>query len=156
MDPVRRDAAVGEGGDWRGAAVAGAALGAALLSGGCPEGGFKPSDPHPDVMPPELPETLRRLVSRVTFGLNAREATLANDLGYGGYIEYHLDPEAIDDSALENQLGGFSTLDDTAQQIAYAARGWRRARHDRVHDGHVPAIRLQHAPALRADGRVLD
>lgn len=45
-----------------------------------------------------------RLVRRITMGLTTEEVTLARKLGYAGYLDYHLHPEKIDDTALETAL----------------------------------------------------
>jgi hypothetical protein len=100
---------------WRGGALA-----SAVLAAGCPpENGGDAGDgsqeslwvdPHPGGIIPDMPETLRKLVSRATFGINAYEADLALSLGYDDYLEYHLNHEAIDDSALDNKLAPMTTL----------------------------------------------
>ena len=43
-----------------------------------------------------------RLARRVTLGLTPEEAQRARALGYDGYLEYQLDHESIDDSAVES------------------------------------------------------
>ena len=107
--------ALREMGKFRAAMAGGAAAGSAVLTAGCPAvRPFVPADPYEDIIPVALSEALRRLVNRTTFGINAREADLANDLGYDDYIEYHLAHTSIDDTALEQQLERFSTLDMTA------------------------------------------
>ena len=108
-----------------------AALGAAAIAAataGCPApgtGGTPPllgfGDDYPDVPPPALPENLRRLVQRITYGLNAREAELALDLGYDAYLEYHLDYKNIDDGFLNGRLANFHTLNDTPAERGLAA-----------------------------------
>lgn len=45
-----------------------------------------------------------RLVRRITMGLNPAEVALARQLGYSGYLEYHLRADQIDDSALETTI----------------------------------------------------
>lgn len=42
-----------------------------------------------------------RLVRRITMGLEPSEVALARSLGYAGYLDYHLNAAAIDDSAIE-------------------------------------------------------
>ncbi len=49
-------------------------------------------------------DPLLRLVRRITMGLNPTEVALARQLGYTGYLEYHLRADQIDDTALENTL----------------------------------------------------
>ncbi len=45
-----------------------------------------------------------RLVRRITMGISPEEVALARSLGYAGYLDYHLRPQAIDDSALDTLL----------------------------------------------------
>ncbi len=45
-----------------------------------------------------------RLVRRITMGLERDEITLARQLGYAGYLEYQLNADAIDDSAVETEV----------------------------------------------------
>jgi hypothetical protein len=54
----------------------------------------------------DLPERddISHLVSRLTFGLTETELSLARTLGYEGYLDYHLDPDAIDDGSVEEIL----------------------------------------------------
>jgi uncharacterized protein (DUF1800 family) len=58
--------------------------------------------------PPQVPadvdpgSLLTRLVHRLTMGLSPDELALAHALGYEGYLDYHLNPDAIDDSAFES------------------------------------------------------
>ncbi len=51
------------------------------------------------------------LARRLTFGANPTELALADTLGYDAYLEYHLLPEIIDDSALDVRLIPYTTLD---------------------------------------------
>ncbi len=96
--------------DWLKAAAAVAAVGVAAT--GCP------TPPAPDEGPPvALSPILRRLVNRITYGLDAHEAALANELGYEGYLEYHLDYTSIDDSDVDNRLGAFRALNYTPRQL---------------------------------------
>jgi len=48
------------------------------------------------------PDAGLRLVARVTNGVTEEELNLADSLGFRRYLEYHLDPAAIDDSAVED------------------------------------------------------
>ncbi|MGH7133322.1 MAG: DUF1800 domain-containing protein [Phycisphaerales bacterium] len=57
---------------------------------------------------------LNRLVSRITFGINEAELTLATTLGFQGYLDYQLAYEAIDDSAVESRISGGATVNGTA------------------------------------------
>jgi len=99
------------------AMLGGAALaGLALQSGCAPPGPPPPIGPLPDAPPVALTPELRRLVNRVTYGIDAREAYLANTLGFQGYLEYQLAYESIDDSDLDQVLAGFSTLNLTPKE----------------------------------------
>lgn len=74
--------------------AAGVALGAAALAGaalwaGARRAGASPADVAGDVDPGSL---IHKLVGRLTFGFTQAELTLANSLGYEGYLEYQLDP----------------------------------------------------------------
>lgn len=70
-----------------------------------------------DVDPGSL---VSKLVRRITMGLNESELALANQLGYTGYLEYQLNHTAIDDSVVDAQLAGLTTLTMTPSQL-YAA-----------------------------------
>lgn len=48
---------------------------------------------------------LTRLVRRVTNGVTQDEMTLARKLGFNGYLNYHLAPNKIDDSAVNTFVG---------------------------------------------------
>lgn len=50
-------------------------------------------------------DPILRLVRRTTMGVSADEVALARQLGYAGYLEYQLDPAAIDDSAIDTLVG---------------------------------------------------
>lgn len=70
---------------------------------------------------------LRKLVERITFGPTAAELGLAESLGYEGYLEYQLNPGAIDDSPVDQRLKDFPTLTWTQRQILEAVRRGDRA-----------------------------
>ncbi|HEX2723300.1 MAG TPA: DUF1800 domain-containing protein, partial [Gemmatimonadaceae bacterium] len=91
-----------------GAAVAAASAGAlAIITDKTPRNpggdpgvpGFQPVAPPTENIEawgtPEL-----RLARRITMGLTSAEAALARAKGFSGYLEYHLNPDAIDDSAV--------------------------------------------------------
>lgn len=75
-----------------------------------------PSEVSADVDPGSL---LNKLVRRITMGYTPEEAALAHSLGYQGYLEYHLNHLAIDDSAIEARMNDAShtTLSMTPQQL---------------------------------------
>ena len=86
-----------------------AALGMALLAGvwGRRAHAQPAIDAPADVDPSSL---LYKLVDRLTFGGTPEEYNRALQLGYDGYLEYHLNHLAIDDSALEATYGAYPTL----------------------------------------------
>jgi len=55
-----------------------------------------------------------RLARRITNGLTPDEAFLARTKGFNGYLEYHLNPAAIDDTAVESFVA--TTYPQLAQQ----------------------------------------
>jgi uncharacterized protein (DUF1800 family) len=59
-------------------------------------------------LPPPDPAVF--LVNRLTFGQQPAELARAAQLGWDGFIEEQLNPEQIDDSALDAALGAFPTL----------------------------------------------
>jgi uncharacterized protein (DUF1800 family) len=54
--------------------------------------------------PPASGDLLLRLVRRVTNGVTEEELALAKSLGFRRYLEYHLDYESINDSAVQNVI----------------------------------------------------
>jgi hypothetical protein len=97
----------------------------ALLSAGCPpppEEVEAYTDEELDGEDKALDPILRRLVDRCTFGGTREERDLAAQLGYDGYLEYHLDYKSIDDSAVEAMLAPLTTLRMTARQIRHEAQ----------------------------------
>ncbi len=59
-----------------------------------------PGPPAADLEAWGTPEI--RLARRITMGLTPDEAALARSKGFKGYLDYHLNPSAIDDSAVES------------------------------------------------------
>jgi uncharacterized protein (DUF1800 family) len=76
-----------------GAGTAGESAAAAPISSGLP-----------------LPDPMVYLVNRLTFGQQAADLEHANELGWDGFIAEQLNPEQIDDSAIDVALGAFPTL----------------------------------------------
>jgi uncharacterized protein (DUF1800 family) len=75
-----------------------------------------PIDAPADADPSGL---LSKLVDRLTFGWTPEEHQRAVTLGYEGYLEYHLNPSAIDDSVLDGSLQAYAVLSRTfAEQRA--------------------------------------
>jgi hypothetical protein len=56
------------------------------------------------------PSPSRWIVSRLTFGYTPAEHLLADSLGYYGYLEYHLNHTAIDDSGVQARLSDYNYL----------------------------------------------
>jgi Protein of unknown function (DUF1800) len=52
----------------------------------------------------------RWLINRITMGWTPEEQLLADTLGYHGYLEYHLNHTAIDDSAMNQRLAPYTLL----------------------------------------------
>lgn len=110
------------------------ALGAAMLGGGQAyaqqerrrNGPWKQTIPSLDL----------KLVRRITMGLSEYELGLVAQMGYDGYLEYHLDHLAIDDSALQSMLGTYNSLTMEPWQL-YALGG-------------TPALDLTDAQILRS------
>lgn len=76
-------------------------------------------DPAPHWTSPEL-----RLVRRVTMGLTPSEVNRARGLGYEGYLEYQLNHQAIDDSAVEAEIAQrYTTIAMSSYQIASQGLG---------------------------------
>ncbi len=76
--------------------------------------GDPPREVSADVDPNAL---VNKLIRRITLGINPAEVALANQLGYQGYLEYHLNADAIDDSVHEATLSGLTTLTMTPLQL---------------------------------------
>jgi uncharacterized protein (DUF1800 family) len=87
----------------------------------------------------ESPELLRALVHRVTHGFSPHEYALARKLGHLGYVEYHLDHLAIDDSRTEAALAPLDVLPMTSAEIAATGQ-----------PPGYPANQLKHAQILRS------
>ncbi len=65
-----------------------------------------------------------RLVSRITFGTTSEELALFNQMGFSGYLEYHLNHTAIPDTYIEDRFAGriagipaLATLTMTGEQL---------------------------------------
>lgn len=57
-----------------------------------------------------IPSAELKLVRRITMGLSEYELGLVAQLGYDGYLEYHLNHLAIDDSSLQSMLNSYNSL----------------------------------------------
>ena len=60
--------------------------------------------------PTVLPDAELKLLRRVTNGLTLEEIASISTFGYNGYIEWQLNPAAIDDSACDTRLAPYTTL----------------------------------------------
>ena len=100
--------------DWL---MGGLLVGSVLGASGCPTDPGDDDDTEPPPGDPVVSKAERMLVDRATFGRNLEELALVAQLGYEGYLEYQLDYETIDDSAVEAKLGRFPTLNMTTKQI---------------------------------------
>jgi len=92
-----------------GAAVLGLARGA-RANGSNPHGGTNPNSlvPRPDLLV---------LVNRTSHGYTPALYAEALARGYDGYLDWQLQPNRIDDSALDAQLAAFPSLSMTARQL---------------------------------------
>jgi uncharacterized protein (DUF1800 family) len=97
--------------------------------------------PAPTPEGPQSPALLRRLVERVGYGYTDHEFALALHLGVQGYVEHHLAPELIDDSACDARLAPLTALGMTAQQLVDAYLPDQMP---------LPMQQLKHACVLRA------
>ncbi len=89
----------------------GAGAAAALATAGPAEAQLTKgrATPFPPSSPPgtqrdaaaDWKDPVLRLVRRITMGIAPEEVALARNLGYAGYLDYHLRPQSIDDSALD-------------------------------------------------------
>ncbi len=123
------------------AMLGGVALAGLFANSGCaPTGPPPPIDPFPDQAPVALSEELRRLVQRITYGINAREAQLASAMGFQAYLEYQLAYEAIDDSALNQVLSAFSTLNLSPKERLI----------EKTAGNYTPVVEFLHATYLRS------
>ncbi len=84
--------------------VMGAALAAATLVPAQKASAQRVVRPHitRPKAPPASGDSLLRLVRRITNGVTQEELTRAESLGFQRYLEYHLRPTSINDSAVEN------------------------------------------------------
>ena len=80
------------------------------------------------------------LVHRITQGFNLAEYQRAKALGYDAYLEEQLDHLAIDDSAMDARLAGFTTLAQSPKELVDAYS----------EDIGVPLLELKEAVILRS------
>ena len=68
--------------------------------------------------PPASGDALLRLVRRVTNGVTQEELTLAKKLGFNGYLNYHLKPSSINDSAVDQFVTtNYPTISQTGLEL---------------------------------------
>lgn len=72
-----------------------------------------PTGPGPNY----APHLKYALVDRITYGQNDAERKLFDDLGWDGYINYHLRPQYMDDSYCRNRLTEYSSLNYTPYHV---------------------------------------
>ncbi|GJQ28904.1 MAG: hypothetical protein HBSAPP03_07880 [Phycisphaerae bacterium] len=73
--------------------------------------------PPPEPADADPSSLLTKLVRRLTYGVTDEELNLARTLGYDAYLEYHLNYQAISDTAVETQLSALTTLPMTYQAM---------------------------------------
>ncbi len=92
--------------------TAGAAVAASLFTprAAAAQRIVRPRTPRPTAQP--VPgDALLRLVRRITNGVTEEEMALARSMGFRKYLDYHLNPDAIDDSAVQQYvLANFPNL----------------------------------------------
>lgn len=91
----------------------------------------------PEPLPPS-PDILYRLVQRLTYGFTPEEYALAQSLGFQGYLDYHLNYTAIDDSACNARLSSLTSLTLLPYQMFDLA------------DSSVPVTQVSEAALIRA------
>jgi len=71
------------------------------------------------------------LLNRITYGPRAGDLEQASKLGWDAIIERQLHPDQIDDTALDQQLKSFTTLNMSGPELAAIARSLRQNRRDK-------------------------
>lgn len=67
---------------------------------------------------------LEKLIDRLTFGATPAERQLANQLGYEGYLEYHLNPDAIaEDPIVDQRLANLTSIGMTYAEATALSSG---------------------------------
>ena len=69
----------------------------------------------------EWDNTVSRLVRRVTLGISPAEVQRANALGWQGYLNYQLNPQRIDDSAVDAAVASRYPLTTQTSDVLYSA-----------------------------------
>lgn len=73
--------------------------------------------PTTSIGDPDSSALLPKLVQRLTFGLTPYELNLARAIGYDGYLDHHLNPDLISDSAAESRIAGLVNLNKIYAEI---------------------------------------
>lgn len=106
-----RTIAAGASGATGAAGVVGVGGVAALAAATSARGQDAPMDVDPGAL-------IHRLVNRITFGLTQAELAQATSLGYAGYLEQQLNPDAIaEDPVLLDRLAALPTLSYSGAQL---------------------------------------
>lgn len=103
----------------------GRAFGTAVTAAGTVAALTRPAQAIPSVAADVDPGALgAKLVSRLTYGITSEEMALFDQLGYEGYLEYHLNSAAISDTYVDNRLTGaiagipaLTTLSMTGEEL---------------------------------------
>ena len=69
------------------------------------------------IIPMVLPAAELKLLRRVTNGVTPEDLAAINGYGYDGYIDWQLNPSAIDDSACETRLAPYTSLGLATPQL---------------------------------------
>ncbi|CAN5606625.1 hypothetical protein BH11ARM2_BH11ARM2_30030 [soil metagenome] len=63
------------------------------------------------------------VVDRMTYGQNEQERKLFDNLGWDAYVDYHLNPNAIDDTYCDNRMIEYEALKMTPKQVKSSYSG---------------------------------
>jgi uncharacterized protein (DUF1800 family) len=106
--------------------VVGAGTGAALLGSDVIEALASPDLPEPLRAPAlEARDPVFHVLSRVTFGARPGQVEAVKKMGVQAYLEQQLQPNIISDSAVEQRLGNYVTLDMTPAELFGAGKQQR-------------------------------
>lgn len=100
--------------------------------------GVYPPEVIGDVDPGAL---LAKLAARTCVGATGDDVLQAASMGYDGYLEWQLNPSAIDDSACDARLAALSTISQTPSFLY--AQTWYRPEASRVRDELIDATVLR-------------
>lgn len=100
-----------------GATSAAAGVGAVALLGTLLPRTSAAAPPTSSIGDPDPSSLITKLVRRITFGVNSYELNLARAIGYDAYLDYHLTPELIDDTACDTRLAYLTNLQKIYAEI---------------------------------------